>query len=166
MRTIASKHVFVLAGMLAVSGSTSPAQLSLEKVRDTSTDSRLTRLERFFGERNCPVRSLASEFLIAADKNDLDWRLLPSISLIESGGGKAYRNNNVFGWAACNQRFASIEAGIHEVASRIATSKLYRNKSVDAILATYNPRPDYPSRVKAVMRQIGPAEAGSTAALN
>ena len=36
-------------------------------------------LENFFAARHCPVRGLAREFLIAADKNGLDWRLLPSI---------------------------------------------------------------------------------------
>jgi hypothetical protein len=160
------KHVFVFAGLLAASSSTTPAQLSNESIKILESDTRLERLDRFFRERNCPIRNLAAEFLLAADQNDLDWRLLPSISLVESGGGKAYRNNNVFGWDACTQRFPSVRAGIHAVATSIANSKLYKNKSLDRILATYNPRPDYPSRVKAVMRQIGPADLGSAVAVN
>ena len=158
MRAIARKPVFVFAGLLAVSGSTSPAQLTLEKIRSLETDSRLIRLERFFGERNCPIRSLAFEFLTAADENDLDWRLLPSISLIESGGGKAYRNNNVFGWDTPLQSFASVREGIHYVAGQLARSDLYRNKSLDGKLRTYNPNPAYPHKVKAVMRALGPSD--------
>ena len=43
-------------------------------------DPRLLRLQEFFARRDCPLREAAADFLIAADQNSLDWRLLPSIS--------------------------------------------------------------------------------------
>jgi hypothetical protein len=112
-------------------------------------------LHKFFAEHNSPLDELAPEFLAAADENDLDWRLLPSISLVESSGGKFYRNNNVFGWDNCNRRFPSVRASIRLVAGRLGNSSLYRDKDVDQILSIYNPRPEYSVRVKSVMQTIG-----------
>jgi hypothetical protein len=121
-------------------------------------DPRLDSLQRFFAKGECPVGDLSQEFLAAADDHDLDWRLLPSISFIESTGGKAARGNNIFGWDNGLARFASVRAGIHVVAYRLATSELYRDKDLDGILMTYNPGADYAGKVKSVMRHIAPAE--------
>jgi len=129
-------------------------------------DPRLRRLQEFFGQRDCPLRDAAADFLIAADRNDLDWRLLPSISIIESSGGKDYRNNNVFGWDSCREGFTSVREGIHFVAGQLANSKLYKDKSLDNKLSTYNPLPDYPRRVKAVMHALGSEGLPRIASLN
>ncbi len=125
--------------------------------RTEPDDPRLKLIWQYFADRDCPLRDSAADFLVAADQNELDWRLLPSISMIESSGGKDYRNNNVFGWDSCRESFPSVRAGIHFVASKLAKSKLYKNKNVDQKLSTYNPQPDYLGRVKAVMRALGPA---------
>ena len=95
------------------------------------------------------------DFLVAADQNELDWRLLPSISIIESSGGKDYTNNNVFGWDSCKERFSSVRAGIHYVAAQLGKSSRYKGKNVDRKLQIYNPLPEYSQRVKAVMRAMG-----------
>jgi hypothetical protein len=87
----------------------------------------------------------------------LDWRLLPSLSLIESGGGKSVRNNNIFGWGNCKVRFRTTREGIYQVASRLKNSILYKGKgSVDEMLWTYNPRQEYVQQVIAVMNRLGP----------
>jgi hypothetical protein len=117
-------------------------------------DPRLHRLKQFFAERDCPLRDAAADFLVAADQNALDWRLLPSISIIESSGGKDYRNNNVFGWDSCHESFPSVRAGIHFVANKLAKSDRYKDKSLDRKLQTYNANPEYPVKVKAVMRAL------------
>lgn len=129
-------------------------------------DPRLRRLQEFFGQRDCPLREAAADFLIAADRNDLDWRLLPSISIIESSGGKYDRNNNVFGWDSCRESFSSVREGIHFVAAQLANSKLYKDKNLDSKLSTYNPLPDYPRRVKAVMHDLGSENLPRIATLN
>jgi hypothetical protein len=118
-------------------------------------DPRLRRLQEFFGQRDCPLREAAADFLLAADQNDLDWRLLPSISMIESSGGKDYRKNNVFGWDSCREGFASVRDGIQFVAAQLAYSKRYKDKNLDNKLSTYNPLPDYSRKVKAVMHSLG-----------
>ncbi len=125
-------------------------------------DPRLARLVEFFDALGSPVGELAPEFLAAADRHALDWRLLPSISVIESGGGKNFSKNNIFGWGSARRGFASIRGSIDWVASRLARSKLYKGKDLDGILATYNPRPGYPARVKSVMRLLAPDQPLAT----
>jgi hypothetical protein len=91
---------------------------------------------------------------MAADRHQLDWRLLPSIALVESGGGKVAPNNNVFGWNSARHKFPSIQAGIHSVAERLANAPHYRGKSLEDKLKTYNPRPEYRLTVQRVMNQL------------
>ncbi|MGH9662444.1 MAG: hypothetical protein ACRD96_28100 [Bryobacteraceae bacterium] len=121
-------------------------------------DPRLGALRRFFAHGDRPAQHLGVDFLRAADAYKLDWRLLPSISLVESGGGREARNNNMFGWNNGDTSFATMDAGIHVVASRLAHSKLYRDKELDGILRTYNPDARYARVVKSVMARISPAE--------
>jgi flagellum-specific peptidoglycan hydrolase FlgJ len=122
----------------------------------TNSDPRADRIKTFLSRLHCPVAALAEEFVNAADENSLDWRLLPSISVIESGGGKAYRNNNIFGWNNGSSLFPTICAGIHEVAYKLGKSTLYRNRDAAGKLRMYNPDPDYASRVLSVMHRISP----------
>jgi hypothetical protein len=159
-----SKQMMVALGLLAL-----PITLRLEKVADAqsvtppvsptqpvSADPRTVRLNKFLDRLNCPVAPLAEDFVSAADENQLDWRLLPSISVIESSGGKAYRNNNIFGWGQGLHLFPTIRSGIHEVAYRLGRSAPYKNRDVVGKLRLYNPDPTYTDRVLAVMRRISP----------
>ncbi len=165
MNNVPKKFV-VFAGLLAAPvGAGFAQQTATVNVRDN--DPRLRGLEKFFAKCKSPLRALAADFLAAADRNHLDWRLLPSISLVESGAARAYRNNNVFGWNSGNERFSSIRAGIQIIASKLANSKLYRNKNTDAILSIYNSNPKYGDRVRAVMASIRATdEALAPTALN
>lgn len=142
----------VFAGLLACQVTLSPSQHIQPPSYDQ--DPRLLILERFFEDKESPAKDLARDFLIAADQNGLDWRLLPSIAFIESGGGKDCSNNNIFGWDNGREYFPSFRAGIHIVASRLANSKLYKNKSLGKMLAVYNPRPGYSALVKSIMARL------------
>jgi hypothetical protein len=125
--------------------------------RQVVVDPRATRLKRFFSKLHCPVVDMAEDFIRAADDNHLDWRLLPSISVIESSGGKAYVNNNIFGWGTGGPLpFPSIRAGLNEVAFKLGNSSLYRNRDVFGKLRLYNPDERYPYRVISVMNRISP----------
>jgi Mannosyl-glycoprotein endo-beta-N-acetylglucosaminidase len=154
MRRWFSSGLAVFAGMVAI-----PAELSTDQglavpVRDYRTDPRLESLRRFFEKAACPALAYSKAFLEAADRYALDWRLLPSISMVESTGGKAASHNNLFGWDSGRAQFSSPTAGIHAVGYRLAHSDLYRNKDTDEILATYNPNDGYADKVKQVMRSI------------
>jgi hypothetical protein len=148
------RDFLLVAGLLAA-----PVTASVQQYHQApevkEADPRLSQLEKFFADRDCPLRSSAKDFLVAADQNQLDWRLLPSISFIESSGGKDYRNNNVLGGDSCKEKFSSVRAGIHYVAAQLGKSSRYKNKDTDRKLQTYNPLPEYGQRVKAVMRTIG-----------
>lgn len=119
-------------------------------------DPRSVRLKRFLSRLHCPVTYLADDFVHAADDNHLDWRLLPSISVVESGGGKAYKNNNIFGWKNGEQFFPTLRAGLNQVAFKLGKSPLYRNQDVKGKLRLYNPDESYADTVLSVMNRISP----------
>lgn len=131
-----------------------PAQPTLEPA--AQLDLRTVRLAAFLSKLHCPVAYLAQDFVDAADDNQLDWRLLPSISVIESGGGKAARNNNIFGWDNGNQFFPTLRAGINQVAFKLGKSALYRNRDSVGKLHVYNPDETYANKVLDVMNRISP----------
>ena len=101
-----------------------------------------------------PLEKLASAFLSEADEHKLDWRLLPSLSVVESTAGRASHGNNVFGWNNGKSTFRSITEGIHVVATSLESSPIYRNKGLIQKLQTYNRNPKYVSTVQTAMRQI------------
>lgn len=159
MRKLLTSSLAVFAGMVSLPASVSPTQSHQSAPPpDYQHDARLKRLEKFFRKAGCPAQKYSGVFLEAADANDLDWRLLPSISFIESTGGKAARGNNFFGWDSGRAEFASPIEGIQAVGYSLSHSHLYRDKDVDGILATYNPNTDYAEKVKSVMRRIAPSE--------
>lgn len=158
MRKILSSGLVMVAGALSLP---SPVMKHLyppqtPRVSEQLPDPRVDTLKRFFAD--CPAADLTHVFLEASDEYNLDWRLLPSISLVESSGGKAARNNNLFGWDAGRAEFSSLSAGIHRVAYFLANSSLYKKKSLDELLLTYNPNAGYAQKVKSVMLTIAPAE--------
>src|SRR5690242_15621001 len=97
MRKLLSSGLMA-AGIVCLPSSISLKQTQRTQSPDYREDPRLTTLQKFFGKGNCPAKKYSGVFLEAADTYDLDWRLLPSISFVESTGGKAARNNNFFGW--------------------------------------------------------------------
>ena len=149
------KKILLFAGMFAGPACMEPHS-TVQPRRDYSRDPRLARLKVYFTRCQCPVGELSADFLIAADINGLDWRLLPSISVVESSGGKNYKNNNVFGWDSCKQRFPSVRDGIHHVARQLAHSPVYRHKNLDRMLRAYNCAGNYPALVRRVMRNLAP----------
>ena len=151
MRRLLSSGLVVFAGMVAIPVPVAPPT---GPSIDYKQDPRFGKLKAFFSKANCPAKHYVEVFLDAADRYALDWRLLPSLSFIESTGGKMAKHNNLFGWG--DARFSTPTAGIHAVGYRLANSILYKDKDLDGILSTYNENPDYPSRVKSVMRRIGP----------
>jgi hypothetical protein len=151
-----TSHLLAIVGIMAGPFvATSPAPTGEEVAG--KQDPRMVRLEKYFEEKQCPVKPLARDFVYAADKHNLDWRLLPSIAFVESSGGKVYHNNNIFGWSNGDHRFKSVKESIHTVAERLANSRHYRNKPIDKMITTYNPVPGYLQRVKYVMDDLGPA---------
>ena len=150
------------SGMFVMGLVTSPAVLSPRQAPapapDYRRDPRLVTLRNFFHNADCPAEQYSAAFLEAADFNELDWRLLPSLSYVETTGGKSARNNNLFGWDSGRASFPSPVAAIRAVGYRLSHSILYKDKKLDKLLATYNPNVEYRQKVKSVMRRIAPSE--------
>jgi len=158
MRKMFASGMVMFAGMVSAPPGTVPDPASSQPAPDYRDDPRFQSLTRFFHKADCPAEKYSAEFLRAADANALDWRLLPSLSFVETSGGKGARNNNLFGWNSGRAHFPSPVAGIHAVGYLLKHSSVYRNKKLDSILAVYNPVEQYADRVKSVMRRISPTE--------
>jgi hypothetical protein len=158
MIRILTSGMVMLAGMVSSPLGISPTQTPIQASPDYRNDPRLTSLNKFFHKLECPVEKYSAVFLEAADNYALDWRLLPSLSFVETTGGKSARNNNFFGWDSGRAQFPSPAAAIHTVGYRLKHSSLYMNKKLDKLLAVYNPDAEYGQKVKSVMRRISPTE--------
>ncbi len=150
------RRLIMWAGLITASTVPNVAQHAPES--QYSHDPRLIRLREFLEHARSPFKHLAEDFLRAADRHELDWRLLPSIAVIETGAGRTAERNNIFGWDSGRKTFTSVRDSIYVVASRLECSKLYRGKNLDEVLTTYNPLPEYPGKVKQVMRLVDASE--------
>ena len=121
---------------------------------DPVANPRFARLERFFGRYNCPIPQHVTDYLRAADRYGLDYRLLPALSIRETHCGLQESGNNRWGYHPGRQTFPSIEAGIDYVARQLAENPVYKGKTLPGKLYTYNPREAYPEEVRRIMRQI------------
>lgn len=120
-------------------------------------DLRVSKLGAYLEARRSPVAHLAPVFVDIADRNGLDWRLLPALAVVESGAGKACKNHNLFGWESGRRKFLSPEHAISTVAETLGNSENYRSKTLKAALRRYNPaRSTYPQHVINTMRKIDP----------
>jgi len=161
MRSLLSNGAVIFAGIVSVPAIVVTVDAGLPPkpslpVPGLKADPRLLLLDRFFETVNAPAQAYAHLFLSQADQYKLDWRLLPSISFVESAGGKAARNNNIFGWDSGRAEFPSPSDGIRTVAYHLTHSRFYRGKDLDGLLQAYNPNPEYSRTVKSVMARIAP----------
>lgn len=116
-------------------------------------DPRIARLEKFFQIYHCPGPRQVAEYLRAADGYGLDYRLLPAVSIRETQCGRTEKQPHN-PWGYHHESFPSTEIGIDFLAHRLTQHPLYRGKSLQGKLFTYNPRSTYPQEVERIMRQI------------
>jgi len=120
----------------------------------TVKDQRHGRLETFFQSFGCPTPHHVEEYLGTADSFDIDYRLLPAISVLESTCGVYERLNNRWGWDSARKGFTSFRAGLEYIARQLAQGPYYRGKTLDEKVHLYNPKPEYAQQVKKLMRKI------------
>ena len=118
------------------------------------SDTRALRLKAFFDKYGCPAPYYTQEYLHAADTNNLDYRLLPAISIRESTCGRHDQLNNRWGWGSAKIGFNSVVDGIHFIARRLVSASVYRGRTTHAKLEAYNPRPEYAVEVEHLMAEI------------
>ena len=157
MKRFLPSGFMIFAGVLGIAAASVQSDQDVTKNRK-KFDLREAILRKFLRDNHCPDQEFTEVFIAEADAHGLDWRLLPSLALVESGGGRAVKGNNLFGWANGKQAFNSIGEAIHTVASTLAHGRAYRGKDLDGKLATYNQGTDYPAMVLEIMRQISPRQ--------
>jgi hypothetical protein len=153
MKRFLPSGFMIFAGVLGIATASVHSDQDVTKNRK-KFDLRETILRKFLKDKNCPDQEFTEVFIAEADAHGLDWRLLPSLAFVESGGGRFARGNNLFGWANGKQTFSSIGDAIHTVASTLAHGRAYRGKDTGRKLATYNQGTDYPAMVLQIMSQI------------
>lgn len=127
--------VLTLAGTGEVLGqniSATSASIKTSK-SDTSFDYRVENLRKFLDRYNSPLTSYAREFVIYADENNIDYRLVPAITGVESTFGKhiPIDSFNAYGWANGEYKFTSWEDSISHV-TEVLREK-YIDRGVDTI---------------------------------
>lgn len=121
---------------------------------DSRSLDRAEAVESFLESHSCEITGLARDFVQAAELNKFDYRLLPVLAVLETGCGRAARNNNLFGWANGRKRFSSFRQGIHFVAQRLQFAPHYSGKSVAEKLKIYNRRAAYRRKVLKMMETM------------
>lgn len=162
MKRFLPSGLMIFAGVLGIAAASLHADDDVTKVRK-KFDLREAILRKFLKDNHCPDEPYAGLFIQEADANGLDWRLLPTLSLVESGGGRHAPGNNVFGWNNGNHRFASIADAIHQVASSLAGGKSYKGKDLNGKLAAWNRDVNYRAMVVSIMEQISPIQSAELA---
>ncbi len=155
MKRFFPSGLIFFAGVLGIATAAAQGDQDVTKVRK-KLDLRESILRKFLKARNCPDQEYAELFVAEADAHNLDWRLLPSLALVESGGGRTAKGNNLFGWGNGKITFGSISEAIHHVAAVLSHGRSYIGKDLDGKLATYNHATDYRAMVRDIMSQIAP----------
>ena len=121
----------------------------LEKLNEDKLKAQ--KIELFFrvNRNNAPLSEYAEKFVEVANKYNLDYRLLPAIATVESGGGKSnFRSYNAWGWG--NKGFTSFEEGIEVVGRGLKTGYIDKGRdTVEEIAPVYCP-PNYKNWARSV----------------
>ncbi len=117
-------------------------------------DGRTEAVQSFLESYKCDVTDLAHDFVLAAELNKIDYRLLPVLAVVETGCGRAARKNNLFGWANGRKPFGSFRQSIHFVAQRLRVAPHYAGKTVPEKLKVYNRRVAFQRKVLAMMQAM------------
>lgn len=154
------KKLFILLLLTVAFLSNAAEVTSVTKLIDTNvyavknTDFRVQALENVLDKYNSPLKPYASYFVQSADKNDIDWRLLPSIAGLESTFGKRQLSGsyNSYGWGGGHIYFKSVEDGIDTVMSALNEKYATRGATtVETIAPIYSESPTWAPRIRNFM---------------
>lgn len=131
-------------------------------------EERAAKIDAFLASYNSPLEGYGKKFVMEADKNDIDWRLLVAIAGQESTFGihackKA--TNSFLGYGSCKMNFKSADEAIERVSASLggnlpSTVRHYGgDKTTLQILQKYNTViTGYQSQVIRLMKKIDPSE--------
>ncbi len=140
------------------------ASTTVNVVVEAAQDEKLTqaaKIDKYFSDRDLPLSGYGLKLVVAAEKYDLDWNLLPAIAMRESTGGKFACHNNPFGWGSCSIKFKDFDEAIEVLARNLGgankkTAGYYAGVSTAKKLYYYNGTviKSYPAEVMAIMKTI------------
>lgn len=120
-------------------------------------DMRTRAIENVFKKYNSPIAAQAKTFVKYADAYGVDWKLLPSISGLESSFGVYLiaGSHNAYGWGGGHIYFDSWEDGIRTINQALRQNYIDKGASdVWSIGRIYAESPTWAVRVNSFMRQI------------
>lgn len=99
--------------------SVNPATTISINISYDQVDSRALKLQAYLEARGSILAPYATDFVKAADKYNLDWKLVAAISGNESGFGQAYvlGTYNAWGWGGGYIRFGNWSDAIYQVSA-------------------------------------------------
>ena len=148
----------VLAADSLEAGASAIPNSRLAGYRAEGEDWQLLKLKEFLKEHSSPLFSWSEAFIEFADDYNIDWRLLPAISGIESSFGKHLISGsfNAYGWDGGYYRFADWPRSI-QLMSQFLRERYY-DRGLDTprkIGSVYAPPAlNWGARVNSVMKQI------------
>lgn len=142
----------------------SPAKTVTIKSQNSQPDIRAELIDSYYHTKHMPLEGSGEKMIEAADANNIDWRLLPAISVRESSGGLHACGANPFGWNSCKTTFGNVDEAIKTVAANlggnVTTTKIYyAGKTTIGKIHAYNPEaivPGYAASVIKIMGTISP----------
>lgn len=153
--------VFTNAGTVVASEFTADASASIRtNTAKVEGDYRVYALKAFFEKYNSPLTEYADEFVYWADQYQIDWRMVPAITGVESTFGKRIPANsfNAYGWANGEYSFSSWEDSIKHVTGTL--KEKYIDKGADTIPEIARryapPSTTWGTKVKYFMNKIEP----------
>ncbi len=143
--------------ILNASSTNTEAAISIEDIRSE----RAAKIDAYYGRYNLPLTGYGMKMVLVAEKNGIDWNLLPAIAMRETTGGKFACYKNPFGWGSCKIKFANFDEAIEMVGKNLGggnkkTAIYYSNNTSAQKLYYYNGTvvPSYPREVMKIMTRI------------
>ncbi len=139
--------IFILTAFLALSFIPKPVkaeEIKLMTMAGTSAvlkneselalakqNKRVKQLGAFLDKYDSPLAPYAQTFVEVADEYQIDWKLVPAITGVESTFGKhiPYNSYNAYGWANGKYSFGSWEESIEKVTKTLKNK--YYNRGLD-----------------------------------
>ncbi len=138
------------------------AQLVSHRIATASPDLRAQKLSAYLQSLNSPLAPYASAFINEADKNGLDWRLVPAISGVESTFGQAIPtySYNAWGWGVFTGKQSGVnfndwKDGIAQVSQGLKENYVDKGaRSIEQIGNIYAASPAWSWKVRFFVNQI------------
>lgn len=129
--------------------SSMPLTMSYTEYEVYTKDSRAQRINEVFRQFNCPLEGLGEAFVYEADKNNIPWWLVASVSFQESSCGKktpepgGLESYNAWGWGVYGENTHSFDNWVRgiETVSKYMSSRFYSKGVTEPcdIMKTYTP---------------------------